>query len=82
MTWLGQITFSDGDTKVAYHVFGVEKGQAHLCMSFMDYLGMFDELVACHKFYYDKLLNEKKTIRIDDQQVKCIDVQKTTKVLS
>lgn len=81
-TWLGRITFSEEDTKVAYRVFGVEKSQAHFCLSFMEYMHMLDELVACHRYYYDKLMEEKRTIRIEDQQVKCIETQKTTKILS
>ena len=81
-TWLGQITFSEGDTKVAYRVFGVEKSQAHFSVSFMDYMNMLDELVACHRYYYDKLLDEKNTIRLEDQKVKYIETQKGTKILS
>lgn len=66
-TWIGRITFSEDETKVSYRVFGVEKSQAHFCLSFMDYMNMLDELVACHRYYYNKLLEEKATLRIEDQ---------------
>ena len=48
----------------------------------MVYMTMLDDLVACHRYYYEKLLDEKKTIMIDDQQVKCIETQNATKILS
>ena len=80
--WIGRITFSEEDTKVAYRVFGVEKSQAHFSQSFMVYMGMLDDLVACHRYYYEKLLEEKKAIKIDDQHIKCIETQNATKILS
>lgn len=80
--WIGRITFSEEDTKVAYRVFGVEKSQAHFSQSFMVYMGMIDDLVACHRYYYEKLLDEKKTINIDDQCLKSIETQNATKILS
>ena len=81
-TWLGRITFSDEDTKVAYRVFGIEKSQTHFCLSFMDYIHMLDELVASHNYFYNKLIEDKSTIQIDDQQVKYIETQKGAKILS
>ena len=80
--WIGRITFSEEDTKVAYRVFGVEKSQANFSQSFMVYMGMLDDLVACHRYYYEKLLEEKKTIKIDDQHIKYIETQNATKILS
>ena len=43
---------------------------------------MIDDLVACHRYYYEKLLDEKKTINIDDQCLKSIETQNATKILS
>lgn len=81
-TWVGRITFSEEDAKVAYRVFGVEKSQSHFSQSFMVYMTMLDDLIACHRYYYEKLLNEKKIINIDDHCLKSIETQNATKILS
>ena len=81
-TWLGRITFSDEDRKVAYRVFAVERSQSHFCLSFMDYINMLDDLVACHTYYYNKLLNEKATLRVEDESTKVTETPRVSKVLS
>lgn len=82
--WVGRISISEDGRKLVYRMFGVERTQAHFYLSFMDYMNMLDDLIACHRYYYHKLLEEKQTLRVEDLEVKNVETQAPapSKVLS
>lgn len=56
----GVITFDDENNSVTYQVAAIEKSYEHLCLSFMDYLGMLDQNINAHRYAYCKLLDERE----------------------
>lgn len=79
-TWFGRITFSEGDNAIAFRVFGVERSAEHFTDSFMDYMKMLNNLVDCHRYFYQKLIEENKTYNLQSSQI--IAPEKDNKILS
>ncbi|MBQ7812072.1 MAG: hypothetical protein IJZ70_06665 [Bacteroidales bacterium] len=79
-TWYGRITFSEEYSTIAFRVFAVEKSVEHFTDSFMDYMKMLDHLIECHRYFYQKNVDEKKPLTLSLDQDKL--VIKETKVLS
>lgn len=74
-TMNGKITFSDDseDKSFAFRVLAVEKTYEHLCVSFMDYVEMVNNLIERHRYEYGKLIQERQKWNqsealIDEQQ--------------
>lgn len=61
-TMNGRITFSDDseDKSFAFRVLAVEKTYEHLCVSFMDYIEMVNNIIERHRCEYAKLLQERQ----------------------
>ena len=78
--WYGRITFADEDNIIAFRVFAVEKSVEHFTDSFMDYMKMLNNLIECHRYFYQKLDEESKTINISQTQIEA--PHKETKILS
>lgn len=78
--WYGRITFADEDNIIAFRVFAVEKSVEHFTDSFMDYMKMLNNLIECHRYFYQKLEEEKKTVNLSQTQIDA--PHKDTKILS
>lgn len=78
--WYGRITFADEDNIIAFRVFAVEKSVEHFTDSFMDYMKMLNNLIECHRYFYQKLEEEKKTVNLSQTQIDA--PPKDTKILS
>ena len=61
-TMNGRITVSDDseDKSFAFRVLAVEKTYEHLCVSFMDYIEMVNNIIERHRCEYAKLLQERQ----------------------
>ena len=59
---IGRITFNETpeDATIAFRIPAVENTYEHLCVSFMDYLRLLNNLVDHHKAEYDMLLQERE----------------------
>jgi hypothetical protein len=68
-TWFGRITFSEEDNTIAFRVFAVEKSVEHFTDTFMDYMKMLNHLVECHRYFYQKLEEENKTVALKEPQI-------------
>lgn len=64
--WYGRITFSEEDDVMAFRVFAVEKGVEHFTETFMDYMKILENMVDCHRHFYQQLLHEKETFRMNE----------------
>lgn len=68
-TWYGHINFSEEEKTISFRVFAVEKSVEHFTDSFMDYMNMLNNLIECHRYFYQKLDEENKTINISQTQI-------------
>lgn len=68
-TWFGRITFSEEDNTIAFRVLAVEKSVEHFTDSFVDYMKMLDHLIECHRYFYQKNVEEKKKLTLTDPQI-------------
>lgn len=72
----GRIHISEDAKHASYRVFGVEKTVEHFSESFNEYMGMVDDLVACHMHFYHKMM-EQNDIVLDTVQSSAKDKNKT-----
>ena len=79
-TWFGRVTFSEEDNAIAFRVFAVEKTVEHFTDSFMDYMKMLNHLIECHRYFYQKLEEEKKTLNLNQTKIEA--PHKDIKILS
>ena len=79
-TWFGRITFSVEDNKIAFRLLAVEKSVEHFTDTFMDYMKMLNHLVECHRYFYQKLEEENKTVALKEPQIE--SPRRENKVLS
>lgn len=79
-TWFGRITFSEDDNTIAFRVFAVEKSVEHFTDTFMDYMKMLNHLVECHRYFYQKLEEENKSVALKEPQIE--SPRRENKVLS
>lgn len=79
-TWYGHIAFSEEEKTISFRVFAIEKSVEHFTDSFMDYMNMLNHLIKCHKYFYQKLEEEKKTVNFSQTQIEA--PHKGTKILS
>lgn len=79
-TWYGHIAFSEEEKIISFRVFAVEKSVEHFTDSFMDYMNMLSHLIECHRYFYQKLEEEKKTVNLSQTQIDA--PHKDTKILS
>lgn len=63
-TWYGHIAFSEEEKTISFRVFAVEKSVEHFTDSFMDYMNMLGHLVESHRYFYQKLEEDQKTINL------------------
>ena len=78
--WVGRITFNEDDNTISFRVFGFEHSIEHFTDSFMDYMKMLNNLVDCHRYFYQKLIEENKTYNLQSAQIAA--PEKETKILS
>ena len=76
----GHIALSEEDKTISFRVFAVEKSVEHFTDSFMDYMNMLNHLIECHRYFYQKLEEEKKTVNLSQTQIEA--PHKETKILS
>ena len=62
----GRITFSEEDDVMAFRVLAVEKSVEHFTETFMDYMRMLENMVDCHRYFYQQLLHEKEKTRVSE----------------
>ena len=79
-TWYGHIAFSKEEKTISFRVFAIEKSVEHFTDSFMDYMNMLNHLIECHRYFYQKLEEEKKTVNLSQTQIEAS--HKDTKILS
>lgn len=79
-TWYGHIAFSEEEKTISFRVFAIEKSVEHFTDSFMDYMNMLNHLIECHRYFYQKLEEEKNTANLN--QTKIDAPHKDTKILS
>lgn len=79
-TWYGHIAFSEEEKTISFRVFAIEKSVEHFTDSFMDYMNMLNHLIECHRYFYQKLEEEKKTVNLSQTQIDA--PHKDTKILS
>ena len=79
-TWYGHIAFSEEEKTISFRVFAIEKSVEHFTDSFMDYMNMLNHLIDCHRYFYQKLEEEKKTVNLSQTQIDA--PHKDTKILS
>ena len=78
--WVGRITFNEDDNTISFRVFGFEHSIEHFTDSFMDYMKMLNNLVDCHRYFYQKLIEENKTYNLQSAQIAAPEIE--TKILS
>ena len=78
--WLGRITFNAEIQTIEFRVFGIERSIEHFTETFMDYLNILNNLAEAHRYFYNKLLEENKTI--DVQPIQNEEPIKDNKMLS
>ena len=78
--WVGRITFNEEDNTISFRVFGIEHSIEHFTDSFMDYMKMLNNLVDCHRYFYQKLLEESNTYKLQSAQIEA--PEKDNKILS
>ena len=78
--WVGRITFNEEDNTISFRVFGIEYSIEHFTDSFMDYMKMLNNLVDCHRYFYQKLIEENKTYNLQSSQITA--PEKDNKILS
>lgn len=79
-TWYGHIAFSEEEKTISFRVFAIEKSVEHFTDSFMDYMNMLNHLIECHRYFYQKLEEEKKTVNLSQSPLEA--PHKETKILS
>ena len=79
-TWYGHIAFSEEEKTISFRVFAIEKSVEHFTDSFMDYMNMLNHLIECHRYFYQKLEEEKETVNLSQTQIEA--PHKDTKILS
>ena len=79
-TWYGHIAFSEEEKTISFRVFAIEKSVEHFTDSFMDYMNMLNHLIECHRYFYQKLEEEKKTVNLSQTQIDA--PRKDIKILS
>lgn len=79
-TWYGHIAFSEEEKTISFRVFAIEKSVEHFTDSFMDYMNMLNHLIEYHRYFYQKLEEEKKTVNLSQTQIEAS--HKDTKILS
>ena len=79
-TWYGHIAFSEEEKTISFRVFAIEKSVEHFTDSFMDYMNMLNHLIECHRYFYQKLEEEKKTVNLSQTLIDA--PHKDTKILS
>ena len=79
-TWYGHIAFTEEEKTISFRVFAIEKSVEHFTDSFMDYMNMLNHLIKCHRYFYQKLEEEKKTVNFSQTQIEA--PHKGTKILS
>lgn len=79
-TWYGHIAFSEEEKTISFRVFAIEKSVEHFTDSFMDYMNMLNHLIECHRYFYQKLEEEKNTVNLSQTQIDA--PHKDTKILS
>ena len=79
-TWYGHIAFSEEEKTISFRVFAIEKSVEHFTDSFMDYMNLLNHLIECHRYFYKKLKEEKKTANLSQMQIDA--PHKDTKILS
>ena len=78
--WVGRITFNEEDNTISFRVFGIEHSIEHFTDSFIDYMKMLNSLVDCHRYFYQKLIEENKTYNLPNHQIEA--PAKENKILS
>lgn len=78
--WVGRITFNEEDNTISFRVFGIEHSIEHFTDSFCDYMKMLNNLVDCHRYFYQKLLEESNTYKLQSAQIEA--PEKDNKILS
>ena len=61
----GRILVSVDDKRFSYNVFGVEMTVEHFSESFTVYMRMLDDMMDCHFHFYHKLMEDKRTAKLD-----------------
>ena len=79
-TWYGHIAFSEEEKTISFRVFAIENSVEHFTDSFMDYMNMLNHLIECHRYFYQKLEEEKKTVNLSQTQIDA--PRKDIKILS
>ena len=79
-TWYGHIAFSEEEKTISFRVFAIEKSVEHFTDSFMDYMNLLNHLIECHRYFYQKLEEEKKTVNLSQTQIDA--PRKDIKILS
>ena len=67
--WVGRITFNEDDYTISFRVFGIEHSIEHFTDSFMDYMKMLNNLVDCHRYFYQQLIEENKKYNLQSAQI-------------
>ena len=78
--WVGRITFNEDENTISFRAFGIEHSVEHFTDSFMDYMKMLNSLVDCHRYFYQKLIEENKTYNLQSHQIEA--PTKENKILS
>lgn len=71
--WYGRITFSEEEDVMAFRTFAVEKSVEHFTDSFMDYMKMLENMISCHRHFYQQLVQEENTIRLNESKLPNLD---------
>ena len=79
-TWYGHIAFSEEEKTISFRVFAIEKSVEHFTDSFMDYMNLLNHLIESHRYFYQKLEEEKKTVNLSQTQIDA--PRKDIKILS
>lgn len=66
--WYGHINFTE-DEVMSFRIFAIEKSLEHFTESFMDYMRMLENLIDCHRHFYQQMLNERETFKLNEQKI-------------
>ena len=66
--WYGYINFTEDDV-MSFRIFAIEKSLEHFTDSFMDYMRMLENLIDCHRHFYQQMLNERETFKLNEQKI-------------
>lgn len=73
---IGRIDVSDHKT-LNYRVFGIEKTVEHLSESFNEYMQMLDKLIESHLYFFNILMEEKRSMQPDSEPAETPDMPNT-----